>query len=152
MGKIIGIIAVVLVVAVVAVVLLFGKGGGTGGGAGEGEGDGNTKVVTNQTSSSNEENDTVVPVEEKEEEEKEETEEQNKGATDTFEGAVIKISVVESEYFYDNERITLDDFMIILHGIESDLVVEVKDDNASLRAYNELIERLEEEKIRYVEE
>ncbi len=151
MGKIIGIIAVIVVIVVVGAVLLFGKGGGIGGGAGEGEGDGNTKIETNIDTSGDEENDTVTVEEKKEEEVKEETEEQNNGATDTVEGAILNISVVENEYFYDNERITLDDFMIIVDGIESELVVEVKDDNASLRAYEDLIEKLEEGKIKYVE-
>ena len=148
MGKII-IIAIIAAVGI-GVVLWFGIGGGFGGGAGDGEGDGNTKIITNTESSSDVENDTVV-IEEKEEE-KEETEGQNNGATDTFEGAIVNVSVVNNDYFYDNERISLDDFLIILHGIESDLVVQVRDDNASLRAYDELINKLQEEKIRYVEE
>ena len=49
------------------------------------------------------------------------------------------------------ERITLDDFISKVKEIEGDLVVEVKDDKASLKAYNSLIDRLEELKASIIE-
>jgi len=141
---IVGVVALIIVVAVGAW-LIFGNGKGIGTGSGDGKGDGNTKVVNDQTESSNEENDII------EDEEKEITEEENEYAEDLFDGAIIKVNVVGNDYFYDNERKEVDDIVSLVETIDGDVVVEIFDDNASLRAYNGLIERLEEEHISYVE-
>jgi len=146
--SIIGIVIAIVVVAIIAVVVYaiwHGIGAGKGNGAGDGEGDGNTKIVTNQESAADEENDTII------EEEDVETQEENENANDTLEGAVVKISVFGNEYLHESERITLDDFIIMIKSIDGDVVVQIKDDNASLKAYNALIDRLEEENISYVE-
>lgn len=148
MGKIIGIIAVVVVVVVVAAVLLFGKGLGKGGGNGDGEGKGNAEIVNNDNSASNKENEALVQPETEETS----TEELEENAFDQYEGAIYKITVTDNDYFHDNERIALDDFILIIKQVKSDeVVVEIKDDNASRKAYRKLIERLNEEKIKYVE-
>lgn len=139
------IIAIVAVVAVVAYVIWHGKGKGIGNGAGDGKGDGNTKVITNQTSSSNEESNTVV-------EEKKETQEQNENAMDTFEGTIIDISVYENDYLFNNENISLNELISKLQSIDGKIVIRIKDDNASLRAYDTLIKRLKKEKVDYVEQ
>ena len=134
----------IVIVAVVAGFIYFimhGLGKGIGNGAGDNEGDGNTTISTTQESAAYEENDKII--------EKDLEGEEN--SLDNFEGAVIQINVVENEYFYENERITLDEFVNKTKQIDGDFVVEVKDDNASLNAYNDLIDRLEKEAVRYVE-
>jgi len=136
---------IILLIAVIALGLYFlGKGLGIGNGNGDGEGQGNTSVETSQDEASDVENDTVK-------EEVEIVKQPEDNNVDVFEGAIIKITVADSEYFYQNERITLDDFMDELSEIDSELVVEITDDNASLRAYDDLIDRLKEEHISYVE-
>ena len=139
---------IIALIAIVVGIILYGSGLGIGKGVGDGEGDGNTKITTTQENISDVENDTII----EEEEEKEITEEQNDSSVDDYEGAIIYITVVENDYFYDNNRIQLDDFIAILNGIEGKLIVNIKDDNASRTASDDLIERLKEEKIQYYEE
>ena len=134
-------IVFVAVIAGVFYLIMHGLGKGIGNGAGDNEGDGNTTISTTQESAAFEENDKII--------EKDLEGEEN--SLDNFEGAVIQINVVENEYFYENERITLNDFVNKTKQIDGDFVVEVKDDNASLNAYNDLIDRLEKEAVRYVE-
>ena len=134
-------IVFVAVIAGVFYLIMHGLGKGIGNGAGDNEGDGNTTISTTQESAAYEENDKII--------EKDLEGEEN--SLDNFEGAVIQINVVENEYFYENERITLDEFVNKTKQIDGDFVVEVKDDNASLNAYNDLIDRLEKEAVRYVE-
>ncbi len=117
------ILAAVLVIAVVA----FGIGFGIGNGRGNGEGDGTSADKSQE-------------LEEEEED------------IDYYEGAIYPITVMENDYFYNNERIELDAFIDILLKTDDTVVVEVKDDNASLRAYEKLIDVLKEHRITYVEQ
>ncbi len=112
---------------------MFGDGFGTG------EGDGNSKVEAEQNKETSNVPD-VVP----ESQTLEET-------PDVYEGAVFKVSVVETDYFYDNERIGLEALVTKLQAVEGDLMVEVVDDNASLKAYNKLLDKLDELDIDYTE-
>ena len=114
---------------------------------GSGEGSGNSKVMVSD------ENSTVKEVVEEvtsTSEPIEETSEVQDGE-DVFDGAVLAINVVGNDYFYNNERISLEDFMAIAKDAEGKLVVEVKDDNASLKAYNNLLDGLDAVNIEYVE-
>lgn len=131
-----------LVVAVV-VLICFGIGGGFGGGAGSG----NSKVMVSDENSTAKE---VVEEVTSTSEPIEETSEVQDGE-DVFDGAVLAINVVGNDYFYNNERISLEDFMAISKDAEGKLVVEVKDDNASLKAYNNLLDGLDAVNIEYVE-
>lgn len=142
-------ILIVLLVVTVIALIFFGIGGGFGGGAGSGEGDGNSKVEANENNSSVTKaiEEDVIPTTEPTEEP---SEEQKDGA-EIFEGAVLAINVVGNDYFYNNERITLGEFLVIAKEIEGELVVEVKDDNASLNAYNNLLDELDAVNIDYVE-
>ena len=134
--KKVSLIVVVLIVGVV-VLIIMGKGIGFG----KGEGDGNTKVKTTHEENATIENDTID----------EEITAQNDNAIDANMGAVIKVSVVGNEYFYENERISLEEFINKVGEIDGDVVVEVKDDNASLKAYNSIINELKGKNINYVE-
>ena len=136
-------IAIVVVAVIAAVVYAFLNGFGFG--KGNGVGNGNTKIIINQESIDDEENNIII------EEEKIETQEENENSNSTTECAVIKISVYGNEYLHESERITLDDFIIMIEEFE-DVVVQIKDDNASLKAYNALIDRLEDVNIDYVEQ
>lgn len=128
----------VIVLAIAAVIVLVGYFGGAG--WGDGDGDGNSSVATNQETSSSEEND-VVDSEEENSENKE----------DEYDGAILAITVYENEYLYDNEEISLAGFIEIVKAVEGEFVVEVKDNNASLRAYNALLDKLEEMNVNVVE-
>lgn len=66
-------------------------------------------------------------------------------------GAAAEVSVLENEYIYENQRVTLDQLAEILAGMEGDVTVRVTDDNASLNAYNALLEKLGELDIPFVE-
>ena len=123
------ILAIIVVIVVIAVVAMLGIGLGFGKGSGDGSGDGKTN--TSQEAINTEEHNTV----------EEQTEVEQDGVENDSEDTIIKVSVVGNEYFYENERVSLDDFISKLEKLEGEVVVEVKDDKASLRAYNNLIEK-----------
>ena len=73
-----------------------------------------------------------------------------------YEMTLLGKKTVFSPYFFSfsadhNERIALDDFISKVKDMEGDFVVEVKDDKASLKAYNNIIESLEELKVSITE-
>lgn len=127
------ILLVIVVIVIIAIAVMLGLGLGFGNGSGDGKGDGKPNTVQEDSK-----------IDESEKPTEKNAEEDNKGV-------IIKVSVVGNEYFYENERITLDDFISKVKEIEGDLVVEVKDDKASLKAYNSLIDRLEELKASIIE-
>ena len=131
MKKLLGILIAIIIVIVIFALLGNGLGFGFGKGDGSGEGtrDNNTSTVSDAT----EDNET-----------KPTTEDVNKAAT-------IAVTVFENDYIYQNKKTSLDDFIKELKVIDYAFVVEVTDDNASLKAYNNLIEALEEESIEYTE-
>lgn len=70
-----------------------------------------------------------------------------------FTKTIIALSVVESDYFYNNKKITIDEFVTLMQDFNgTDYVVVITDDNASLRAYTELTDKLKELSIVYSEE
>lgn len=121
---------VILLVVIIGILLIFGIRLGLGFGLGNGLG-----TETNDVSTESE----TETVEEKEAETETEPE-----------GIVFSITVVESEYFYDNNRIELSSFVDIVKASSEHVVVEIKEDKASLKAYNKLIETLEELDVEYV--
>ena len=58
---------------------------------------------------------------------------------------------MESDYFYNNDRIELDDVESMLKATTGEFIVEIKEDKASLKAYNKLVEKLEELGVNYIE-
>ena len=137
MWKVIIIAALIVTVVVVAVILL-GKGGGIGPNIGP------NNTIVDSTSMVSTESDIT-------EDETTESEEQEEDVPDSVKGTIIRISVVNNEYIYDNERITIDDFLTIVSQTQEECIVEVADDNASIDAYDKLIEKLKENKIKYDE-
>lgn len=131
MKKLLGILIAIIIVIVIFTLLGNGLGFGKGKGDGSGEGtrDNNTSTVSDAT----EDNET-----------KPTTEDVDKAAT-------IAVTVFENDYIYQNKKTSLNDFIKELKVIDYAFVVEVTDDNASLKAYNNLIEALEEESIEYTE-
>lgn len=65
---------------------------------------------------------------------------------------VIKVSVVENDYFYDSERVDLDTLAEKIREFDEKPTVKIIDDNASLKAYNKLLGKLEELEVSYIEE
>lgn len=117
-------IIVLVVVAVVAVVGFLTDGFGFGGGKGDGEGEGNVSEASNDT-------DVSEPVVEKLD--------------------FLNVTVSENEYLYQNSRLQLDELMDKLVVDAADTEVKVTDENASKRAYEKLLNALEEKNIRYIE-
>ena len=128
------IIVLVIVASVMTVgnCLGWGKGSGNGSGNGSGSGNGNGNgtgqetVATGEEASGNE-------------------------AGDKYNGAVYAITVSENDYFYDNNRMELDDIEKMLKETSGEKIVEIKEDKASIKAYNKLVDLLEELDVDYVE-
>ena len=135
-------VLIVVAVFIVAFMLGYGIGLGVGNGMGDGTGDGNTAVESS--------------AEVAEEQEEEEVEAENAEKT-TEVGAettrVIEVTIVGSDYFYENERIIFDDLIAVIAEAEAEgeLVVKIVDDNASLNAYDALINKLEDMYVDYTE-
>lgn len=140
MKKILTIIVVIIVIAVLLLLLGAGLGFEKGNGKGDGKGDGGAKVENSQTKADNEENKTI------------DVDDASDKASEGKEISIaVKVSVVGNEYFYDNERLSLDELIAEIQKIDDSIVVEIKDDNASLKAYNAMIDALEENSINYIE-
>lgn len=121
----IGFIIVVAVIAVAAVVVsgFLTDGFGLGGGKGDGEGEGNVSSVQSEPEVSE-------PVVE--------------------ELDFLNVTVSENEYLYQNSKLQLDELMNKLVIDAADTKVKVTDENASKRAYKNLITALEDKNIRYI--
>ena len=143
-----------IIIVVVILLILFGSGlgFGLGKGSGEGEGKGGLRSSINAIESSSQDDSIAKEKDKVEDIEKAlETSGQNNNAVDDSEGAVEKITVVENEYFHDNERISLEEFLSEIKGSAEDLIVEITDDNASLDAYENLTDELDKEHFDYKE-
>lgn len=103
-----------------------GNGNGSGNGTGNGNGTGQETVAAGEDVSGSE-------------------------TEDKYNGAVYAITVAENDYFYDNNRMALDDIEKMLKESEGEKIVEIKEDKASIKAYNKLVELLEGLKVDYVE-
>lgn len=64
----------------------------------------------------------------------------------------IAVLVSKDEYFYENSPITLEEIVSMLEGTESELVVEITDNNATHKAYDKLVDKLTELEISFTEE
>lgn len=136
MGKKLGGLGIVVVIVLLVVLLTsLGSGFGFGPGKGKGEGEGNGIAMENTSEQASEAESIAT------------TETVNR----TNNKLVVAVSVVENDYFYQNKKTTLEDFVSELEALEEDFVVEVTDDNASLKAYKNLTDKLDELHYTYVE-
>lgn len=125
-----GAVHIAIIIAIVAVVaaVIIGiatNGFGLGGGKGDGEGEGNvSEAGTEQATEVSE------PVVE--------------------EVDFLNVTVSENEYLYQNSRLQLDELMDKLVVDAVNTKVKITDENASKRAYNNLIDALEEKNISYI--
>lgn len=118
---------ILLVAAAVVVITVIGflsNGFGFGGGKGNGEGAGDTSIVQSQP------------------------ETESKPVLEEME--YINVTVSENEYLYGNSKVKLDDLMDKLKTDAADTKVKVTDENASKRAYKDLISALEDNRISYI--
>lgn len=130
----------ILILCAVAIVLFFiGKGLGFGNGFGDGEGDGNSAS----------ESQTVSEVQEESEEVEENPDKSSENAEETI--LVFEVTIMGNDYFYENERVSLDVLIAEIDSAEGQVIVKILDDNASLNAYENLVERLESIYVEYVE-
>lgn len=119
---------VIIIIAAVAVIVVavagfLTDGFGLGGGQGDGEGEGNVSAEQSETEVSE-------PVLE--------------------ELDFLNVTVSENEYLYQNSRLQLDELMDKLVTDAAGAEVKITDENASKRAYENLINALEEKNIRYI--
>lgn len=132
-------VVLVLIIGIAAVVLTRCGGGfglGLGFGTGKGDGDGNMAVNVSDEK-----------VEDSEAPEADNSDE----STDESEETILKVTVVENDYFYENEKTRLNTLMDRIKETDGDYVVEIKDEQASKNAYEALIEELKEDGIEYTE-
>lgn len=127
-------ISMIIVLVIIAGALTIGNclGWGKGNGNGSGDGTGNGNGTGQETVAAGED----VSGSETE---------------DKYNGAVYAITVAENDYFYDNNRMALEDIEKMLKESEGEKIVEIKEDKASIKAYNKLVELLEGLKVDYVE-
>lgn len=124
---IVGLILVIVgIVGLGALVVVFLRGGfGFGGGKGNGEGPGNVSSVQSTP-------DVSEPVVE--------------------ELDFLNVTVSENEYLYQNSKLQLDELIDKLVTDADGISVKVMDENASKRAYESLINALEDKNIHYIKE
>ena len=127
-------ISMIIVLVIIAGALTIGNclGWGKGNGNGSGDGTGNVNGTGQETVAAGED----VSGSETE---------------DKYNGAVYAITVAENDYFYDNNRMALEDIEKMLKESEGEKIVEIKEDKASIKAYNKLVELLEGLEVDYVE-
>ena len=66
--------------------------------------------------------------------------------------AVVSVSIVENDYFFQNERITLPDLIEKLKEEGTDVIVSIEEDDASLKAYKDLVNQLKEAGFSFIED
>ncbi|MBO4457400.1 MAG: hypothetical protein J5802_06760 [Butyrivibrio sp.] len=117
----------IIVIIVVFFLLLLGIGLGIGSGSGNGEGDGKDTQIERKV-------DSEISVEFEE-----------------IEKTYLKVTVSEGDYFFENEKMQLDELIGKINETEGKAVVEITDDQATKNAYDALIEALKNNNIEYVE-
>ena len=65
---------------------------------------------------------------------------------------VVLITISENDYLCDNQKYTLEELMDYLSTIEGEFLVQIQEDNASLRASRDLTDALTEWDILYIEQ
>lgn len=63
----------------------------------------------------------------------------------------ISILVSENEYFCENAPIEFEEILILLEQMDEEVVVEVTDNKATYKAYDKLLDKLEELEVSVVE-
>lgn len=131
-----------VVMAVIAICWVIGLLKGVGKGPGDGAGSEQNKTVFAQETREQEE-----PVITEEPKEELPVDAGGKEVVKEEEVNRIAILVSGSEYFYENAPITLDDTVSMINSYSGELVVEVTDNNATYRAYHNLLGELDELRV-----
>ena len=126
-------------VAAVAVLMLLNLGPG-GFGDGSGSGTGNAASPT-----------TAVQAVQTEAPARHETQPQTAAETEP-EKQVILVTISENDYLCDNRKYTLEALLAYLTGLDGDILVEIREDNASLRASRDLTDSLTEHGILFAQQ
>lgn len=63
-----------------------------------------------------------------------------------------KVTVSEDRYITENGELTFDELISEISALGEDYAVEIIDDNATLRAYDELTDRLDKISVPYMED
>lgn len=114
------IIGAALILVVVGVLIYAFGGKGFGGGMGDGEGSG------------------FVPVD------------VSISEPETQTAEYIEITVSGNDYLFQNKKMTADEIITELNSLEEKMPVKITDDGASIKAYDVLVEILNENNIRYI--
>lgn len=142
MKKVKGVVWVVLL-KILAVIIACGvsygvgywRGKGAGGGNGDGDGDGNAKTVSAMATVSETTTETTIVTAEEIE--------------------YIEVTVDGNDYLFYSNSYEIDEIDNLIEDIKNNdeqLTVKIKDENASLKAYETLIAAFKENHIKYIEE
>ena len=63
----------------------------------------------------------------------------------------IEVTVSEDKYFYENHEISFDDLLKVFDELDENTAVKISDENATLKAYENLTAALEEREILIIE-
>lgn len=61
----------------------------------------------------------------------------------------IEVTVLENKYFYDNHEVSFEELVEVLDGLSGDTAVLIHDEDATLKAYEELTNALKEREIMF---
>lgn len=61
----------------------------------------------------------------------------------------IEVTVLENKYFYDNHEVSFEELAEVLDGLSGDTAVLIHDEDATLKAYEELTSALKEREIMF---
>ena len=128
----------VLIGLFILAILYFGFGIGLGNGFGAGKGNGVSEIVA-------ESNESSVAMESTVDQDNEEPKE-TKAKVEN-----IEVTVNGNEFWYQNNRVSVEELIKLIETKKTDIVVQISDDNASRNAYSNIINSLREAHIPYEE-
>lgn len=79
------------------------------------------------------------------------TQRETQPETAPVEKRILLVTVAENDYLYENQKYDLNGLMACITAVEGEFVVEIREDNASLRAVRDLTDSLAEVSISYIQ-
>lgn len=119
------IIGILIAVAVIGLIIYAFGGKGFGGGRGDGEGSSSVSQASSISEISQPETESVE---------------------------YVNITVSGNDYLFQNQKMTVDELISELNRSNEKFPVKITDDGASIKAYDNLIEVLKDNNIRYIEQ
>lgn len=137
----------IILILIIAIVVLFMLKGGLGFGKGKNVGSG-TDSGTSSSAAVSESSDSESSVESSEES-SESSAEESAAETVIEEKTYVDVTVSENSYLYQNNAMELDALLAELEKLDAGVIVRIGDQNASLKAYEDLTAALGEKDITF---